>query len=31
LRVLIVEDDRKLGPLLVRGFATDAIARLTRR
>jgi two-component system, OmpR family, response regulator len=26
MRVLIVEDDRKLGPVLVRGFATDAIA-----
>jgi two-component system OmpR family response regulator len=26
MRVLVVEDDRKLGPVLVRGFATDAIA-----
>jgi two-component system OmpR family response regulator len=26
MRVLIVEDDRKLGPVLVRGFATDSIA-----
>jgi two-component system OmpR family response regulator len=26
MRVLIVEDDPKLGPVLVRGFATDAIA-----
>jgi two-component system OmpR family response regulator len=26
MRILIVEDDRKLGPVLVRGFATDAIA-----
>jgi len=26
VRVLIVEDDPKLGPVLVRGFATDAIA-----
>ena len=26
VRILIVEDDRKLGPVLVRGFATDAIA-----
>jgi two-component system OmpR family response regulator len=25
VRILIVEDDRKLGPVLVRGFATDAI------
>jgi two-component system OmpR family response regulator len=25
MRILIVEDDRKLGPVLVRGFATDAI------
>jgi two-component system OmpR family response regulator len=26
MRVLVVEDDRKLGPVLVRGFATDSIA-----
>jgi two-component system OmpR family response regulator len=26
MRILVVEDDRKLGPVLVRGFATDAIA-----
>jgi two-component system, OmpR family, response regulator len=26
VRILIVEDDRKLGPVLVRGFATDSIA-----
>jgi two-component system OmpR family response regulator len=26
MRVLVVEDDPKLGPVLVRGFATDAIA-----
>lgn len=26
MRVLVVEDDRKLGPVLVRGLATDAIA-----
>ncbi|MGI8715626.1 MAG: winged helix-turn-helix domain-containing protein [Solirubrobacteraceae bacterium] len=26
MRLLIVEDDLKLGPVLVRGFATDAIA-----
>jgi two-component system, OmpR family, response regulator len=26
MRVLVVEDDSKLGPVLVRGFATDAIA-----
>jgi two-component system, OmpR family, response regulator len=26
VRVLVVEDDPKLGPVLVRGFATDAIA-----
>ena len=26
MRVLIVEDDHKLGPILVRGMATDAIA-----
>jgi two-component system OmpR family response regulator len=26
MRILIVEDDQKLGPVLVRGFATDAIA-----
>jgi two-component system OmpR family response regulator len=26
MRVLLVEDDRKLGPVLVRGFATDSIA-----
>ena len=26
MRVLIVEDDRKLGPVLVRGMATDSIA-----
>ncbi|MFZ0088740.1 MAG: response regulator transcription factor [Solirubrobacteraceae bacterium] len=25
MRVLVVEDDRKLGPVLVRGFATDSI------
>ncbi len=25
MRILIVEDDHKLGPVLVRGFATDAI------
>ena len=25
-RILVVEDDRKLGPVLVRGFATDSIA-----
>ena len=26
MRILVVEDDRKLGPVLVRGFATDSIA-----
>jgi len=26
MRVLVVEDDRKLGPVLVRGLATDSIA-----
>jgi two-component system OmpR family response regulator len=26
MRVLVVEDDQKLGPVLVRGFATDSIA-----
>jgi two-component system OmpR family response regulator len=26
MRVLVVEDDHKLGPVLVRGFATDSIA-----
>jgi len=26
MRVLVVEDDRKLGTVLVRGFATDSIA-----
>ena len=26
MRVLVVEDDPKLGPVLVRGFATDSIA-----
>jgi DNA-binding response OmpR family regulator len=26
MRVLVVDDDRKLGPVLVRGFATDSIA-----
>jgi two-component system OmpR family response regulator len=26
MRVLIVEDDRKLGPVLVRGLATDSVA-----
>ena len=26
MRVLVVEDDPKLGPVLVRGLATDAIA-----
>jgi two-component system OmpR family response regulator len=26
VRILIIEDDQKLGPVLVRGFATDAIA-----
>src|ERR1700684_292287 len=25
MRILVVEDDRKLGPVLVRGFATDSI------
>jgi two-component system OmpR family response regulator len=26
MRILVVEDDHKLGPVLVRGFATDSIA-----